>query len=190
MGNRPVLEALSFDGGTEAVTALYGPTSRLVIVEHPTPQLATDNDVRVQRLIEELRGNQQPLPSVYKRVGNYAVFVFDAPDQAAAERLIQDVRYEQVVQWLGDNPHAFARAQRAYGAMTASVLLTTLKATGLATIVCLCIGGLFGGLVFMRRRAQAIESKSYSDAGGMVRLNIDDAFIGKEFTAVSKQKRE
>ena len=179
-GNRPVLDAVSFDGGAEAITASYGPTMRLVIVEHATPQLATDNDTRIGQRLEELRSNQQPQPSAYKRVGNYAVFVFDAPSEEAVANLIKDVRYEQVVRWLGDNPRAFERAQRAYGEMTANVILTTLKATGLAMIVCLCTGGLFGGLVFMRRRAQAVANQSYSDAGGMVRLNIDESLIRKD----------
>src|SRR5205085_5326241 len=38
---QPVLEAVSFDGGTEAVAASYG-QSQLVIVEFTTPQLSID----------------------------------------------------------------------------------------------------------------------------------------------------
>lgn len=187
-GNRPVLDAVSFNGGAEAVAALYEQATRLVIVEHATPQLATDNDTRITGRLEELRRLGQPLPSVYRRIGNYAVFVFDAVDEAAANRLADGVRYEQVVQWLGDNPHALENAQRAYGAMTANVLLTTMKAIGLAGVACLCIGVIFGSFVFMRRRAQGITNQTYSDAGGMVRLQLDDVVVTTKQLAQGHQR--
>ena len=172
-GNRPVLDAISFSSGTEAVTALYGP-SRLVIVELITPQLATDNDVRIVARINELRAGGQPVPSAYRRVGNYVVFVFDAPDEATATQLIDKIAYEQVVQWLGNNPNWLIRAEREYRQTTAGVIVAVFKASGLSLLICLAIGGIFGSIVFRRRRAQQAMSHAYSDAGGMLRLNIDE----------------
>ena len=172
-GHRPALEALSFDGGTEAITASYGP-ARLVIVEHTTPQFAADNDRRIIEHLKNLRAIGAPLPSLYRRIGNYAVFVFDAPDEGFARRLADAIRYEQVVRWLGPNPRAWERWERAYNRMTASVVVTTLKVTGLALILCLSIGSVLGGVVFFRRRARAAKFKNYTDAGDMVRLNIDE----------------
>lgn len=172
-GNRPVLDAVSFEGGAEAVTALYGP-SRLVILENSTPQLATTNDERITARLRELRGAGQPVPTVYRRVGNYCVFVFDAPDEATATKLIDSIKYEQVVQWLGENPYAYQRAVRQYTNTTAGVILAVLKASGLSLLVCLGIGGVFGGIVFMRRRQQQTTNEAFSDAGGMVRLNLDE----------------
>ncbi|OLE54467.1 MAG: hypothetical protein AUG51_08125 [Acidobacteria bacterium 13_1_20CM_3_53_8] len=172
-GNRPVLDAVSFEGGTEAVTAMYGP-SRMVLVEYSTPQIATDSDARIQTKIKELRDAGQPVPSGYRRVGNYSVFVFDAPDEQTAEQLINGVTYEQVVQWLGENPRLLERAQRYYTQMTGGVILAVLKASGLSVLLCFGIGGLFGWLVFKRRRARAAATESYSDAGGIVRLNLDE----------------
>lgn len=170
-GNQPILDAVSFGGGAEAVTATYGP-ARLVIVENTTPQLATDNDSRIQGRLKELREQGQSVPA-YQRVGNYSVFVFDAPDEQAAAQLIKGISYEQVVQWLGNNPRALERAQRQYAETTAGIILAVVKASGLSVLLCLLIGGLFGGLVFRHRRAQQAASTAYSDAGGMVRLNID-----------------
>jgi hypothetical protein len=172
-GQRPILDSISFAGGTEAVTALYG-TSRLVIIELATPQLATDGDARVIARIDELRTAGQPTPSAYRRVGNYAVFVFDAPDEATANQLIDKVAYEKVVQWLGDNPNWFLRAEREYRQTTAGVILAVFKASGISLLICLGIGGIFGGIVFRRRRAQQATREAYSDAGGMLRLNLDE----------------
>jgi hypothetical protein len=171
--NQPVLDAVSFEGGTEAVTAKYE-QGHLVIVEFQTPQLASDNDGRIAQRIGELRGQNQPVPAAYRREGNYVVFVFDAPSEQAAQELAGQVKYEKVVQWLGEDPHRFERANRFWLNMSGSILLNTIKATGLAILLCLGIGGLFGGVVFMRRRAQAALSETYSDAGGMMRLNLDE----------------
>ena len=52
--NQPVFDAMSFEGGVEAVSAHYGP-SQLVIVEFNTPQIATDNTQRIVAKIQELR---------------------------------------------------------------------------------------------------------------------------------------
>jgi hypothetical protein len=173
-GNRPALDALNFSGGTEAVTAIYNDTARLVIVEHTTPQLATDDDARINAKINELKQGGQPIPTAYRRVGNYSVFVFDAPDEATAAQLIDKISYEQVVQWLGNNPHWFERAEREYRQTTAGVILSAIKGTGLALLICLGIGGIFGSIIFRRRRAQAAMTEAYSDAGGMLRLNLDE----------------
>lgn len=174
VGDKPALDAVSFEGATEAAAATYG-DARLVIVEFTTPQYAADNDARINERINELRNAGQPVPSLYNRVGNYSVFVFDAPDDGAAAELASQVKYEKEVRWLGDNPHAQARAEQQYANTMGNVILTTLKTTGLAILLCLSVGGLFGGAVFLYRRARATAAgEAYSDAGGMMRLNLED----------------
>lgn len=170
--NQPVCEALSFDGGAEAVSANYGP-SRLVIVEFNTPQLATDNDRRITAKLQELRNQGQPVPTAYRRVGNYSVFVFDALSQEAANRLIDQVKYEQMVQWLGENPYLYERALREFTQATLGVFVNVVKGSGLALVSCFAVGGLLGGLLFIRRRAQQRAAEAYSDSGGLLRLNLD-----------------
>ncbi len=171
---QPVLEVVPFDGGTEAATADYGAAGRLVIVEFLTPQIASDADASIKRRIEELRGAGTLVPSVYRRVGNYSVFVFGAVDVEAAERLAGQVRYEKTVRWLGEDPYRFEKHNRRWIDMSASVIVNTVKAAGLAIVACLGIGGLLGAVIFRRRRAQSALTESYSDAGGMMRLNLDD----------------
>ncbi len=128
-GNQPALDAFDFDSGTEAVTAKYE-GGRLVIVEFPTPQHSVEADAAIKRRVEELKAAGKPVPSLYSRVGNYSVFVFDAPDFAAAEKLASQVKYEKDVRWLGDNPHAEEIMTRAYTTKMGGVILTTLITTG------------------------------------------------------------
>lgn len=170
---RPVLSAVQSEGNADAAFATYGP-SKVLLVEFNTPQLAGDNDRRIIARIQELWKLGQPAPTAYKRVGNYSVFVFDAPDETTAKQLIDQVKYEQVVQWLGDNPNIYKEAQKQYINTTLGVLVAVLKASGYALITCLGLGGLFGGLLFTYRRSQQKEATAYSDAGGMLRLNLDE----------------
>ena len=169
--NQPVLDAISFEGGTEAVAAGYG-QSKLLIVEFTTPQLSIDNDQRVWNRIAELKAKGEPAPTAYRRVGNYSVFVFNAPDEKTANALVDQVKYEQVVQWLGDDPHLYERLQRYLTQTSAGVLVAVLKSSGLSLILCLAIGGLIGTMLFRHRRAQ--KAAGYSDAGGSIRLNLDE----------------
>src|SRR6185436_20483685 len=160
-------------GNADVAMGTYGP-SRLTIIEFNTPQLATDNDKRIVARIQELWKLGQPAPSAYRRVGNYSVLVFDAPDEQTAKQLIDQVKYEQVVQWLGENPNILKEAEKRYVNTTLGVLVTVLKASGWAFVTCLGLGGLIGGLLFTYRRAQQKAVTAYSDAGGMLRLNLDE----------------
>lgn len=173
-GEQPIFEAVKFEEGAEAVTADYD-GSRLVIVEYNTPQLAADADARITARLQELKAQGQSTPSAYRRVGNYSVFVFGAPDEAAAARLIDGVKWEQKIQWLGENPLLWARAEKQQTRQAVSLILGIAKTIGFFVGICLGVGALVGGVFFLRRRMQqraAVES--YSDAGGMLRLNIDE----------------
>jgi hypothetical protein len=178
--DQPILKELNFDGGTEAVTANYG-QSQLVIAEFTTPQFSVENDQRIWLKIAELKNAGQPGPTAYRRVGNYSVFVFNAPDEKTANELVDQVKYEQVVQWLGDDPHLAERLQRYFSQTTAGVLLAVLKTSGLSLLVCLGAGAVLGTLLFRHRRAQ--QAAFYSDAGGATRLNLD------EMTGASNSQR-
>jgi len=173
LGNQPVLEALSFHGGAEAALANYN-GSKMLLVEFNTPQIATDNDQRVVAKLQELNNQGQPVPTAYRRVGNYAVFVFNAPNQETANQLIDQVKYQQMVQWLGENPYRYDRAVREFADTTLGVFVNVVKASGLVILGSLTVGGLLGALLFTRRRKQQRAQEAYSDAGGMLRLNLDE----------------
>src|SRR4029434_9231594 len=86
--------------------------------------------------------------------------------------LIDQVKYEQVVQWLGDDPHLYQRLQRYFTQTSAGVFVAVLKSSGLSLLFCLAAGALIGTMMFRHRRAQ--RAAAYSDAGGSVRLNLDE----------------
>jgi hypothetical protein len=171
--NQNVLESISFEGGAEAVISNY-PTGRLLIVESNTPQISIDNDRNITAKIQELRNQGQALPSAYRRVGNYLVFVFDAPNEQAANQLIDQVKYQQVVQWLGENPFSYEQAAREFTETTLGVFVSVVKASGIALVSCFLVGGFFGALLFSIRRSQQRAREAYSDSDAMLRLNLDE----------------
>ena len=171
--NQPILEAITSEGDADAVLATYG-AAQFLLVEFNTPQLAGDNDRAIKTKLDELKQQGQPVPSSYRKVGNYSVFVFNAASEGEAESLIDQVEYAQVVQWLGDNPYRLEQAQKEYYEQTAGVLVSVVKASGLSLLICLGVGGVIGAALFSRRRAQQRAAEAYSDAGGMLRLNLDD----------------
>jgi hypothetical protein len=173
-GNQEVLNVVSFDEGTEAVTANYDAT-RLVIIEYTTPQIAETQDARITERIKQLREGNQSVPSAYRRVGNYSVFVFNAPDETASAHLIDNVKYEQRIQWLGENPFAFEGAAQQHTQKAVSLILGIARTIGFFVALCLGAGGVVGGIAFLHRRAQQrAAAETYSDAGGMLRLNLDE----------------
>jgi hypothetical protein len=185
--NQPVLDSVSFEGGTEAAAANYA-QGQLVIVEFATPQFSVENDQRIAAKIQELKTQSQPVPTAYRRIGNYSVFVFNGRDEASANQLIDQVQYQKVVQWLGEDPHLYEKLQRYFAETSAGVLVAVLKSSGLSLIACLAMGGIFGYLLFRQRRAQS--AALYSDAGGQVRLNLDEMTDGHNSTRLLDRPKQ
>ncbi len=169
LGGRPAIELVEMSGGTEAAVANYD-VGTLLIVEYMTPQASADADGRFVRHLSE---ESQSSPIVYRRVGNYSVFVFDAADPVAANALIDQVKYEKTVQWLGEDPFLQQKLERYVAVMTRDVALSTVVwvgATGGSAIVI----GLVSGFFFFRFREKTrLARTAYSDAGGLTRLNLD-----------------
>ena len=88
--------------------------------------------------------------------------------------MIDQVKYEQSIQWLGDNPLVWEHANRKYTQSAIHLLVGTAQVIGFFVALCLGAGAVFGGIVFMRRRTQQTAMETYSDAGGMLRLNLDE----------------
>lgn len=170
LGERQIFEAIDFQGGTEAVTASY-PQGKLLIVEYVSGQASIDADNRVKQKLDESRQNP---PTFYRRTGNYNIFVFDAADEAAANSLIEQVKYEKTVQWLGSNPYAVLSAERAYLNDTASLFISTVKAIAGGIGLSLLAGLLVGIIFFYVRSQKRANMQAFSDAGGITRLNLDD----------------
>lgn len=170
LGERPVFSLINFEGGTEAVTANYD-AGKMLIVEYPAPQVSFETDNNIKQFMAE---NPPAEPVYFRRVGNYEVFVFDASDETAANQLIDQVKYEKTVQWLGENPHIYSQAERAYVRMFSGVFLATIVSIFVGLTASVCVGLAVGMLVFYIRRQKQAQMAAFSDAGGMIRLNLDE----------------
>ncbi|MEP7074618.1 MAG: hypothetical protein ABI878_02320 [Acidobacteriota bacterium] len=169
LGARPVLNSIEFVPGMEAVTADYD-AGKLVIVEFPTPQFSIAADERIQQFLADQGQNSQ---TIYRRIGNYNAMVLDAPDAGAAAALLDQVKYEKGVQWLGENPFLQKRAERHFVVTTSDIFLSTVLVIVLGIGLSI-VGGLGAGVAFFffRERERASRTQ-YTDAGGMTRLNLD-----------------
>ena len=170
LGNRPVLDQIDFSGGTEAVTASY-PAGKLLIVEYTNPQSSSESDAKIRQSLEAT-----PPASIvaYRRIGNYNAFVFDATDEAGANALLDEIKYQKTVQWLGEDPYLLKKLEKYFVTTTRDIFISTVLwivgGLGLAAIT-----GILAGFVFFRFREQKRATRTaYSDAGGLTRLNLDD----------------
>jgi len=174
LGDRPVFDLIDFTGGTEAVTAPYE-AGKLLIVEYTNPQVSTEADARFQ---ERLAAKPNDPPIAYRRTGNYSVFVFDAADEAKANALLDEIKYEKTIQWLGEDPYLQQKTERFTAIRAADIFLSTtiwiVAGLGFAIFT-----GIVAGLLFFRSRdRRRMAMAAFSDAGGMIRLNLDELSAG------------
>jgi len=170
LGDRPVLDLIEFTGGTEAVTAPYS-AGKLLIIEFTNPQSSLEADNRIVRHLAE---TPQYQPVVYRRIGNYNAFIFDAADPAAANALLDQIKYQKTVQWLGEDPYLLQRLERYFVTTTRDIFISTViwivGGIGIAIIT-----GIIAGFFFFRFRENKRATRTaYSDAGGLTRLNLDE----------------
>ena len=169
-GERPVFDLVEFAPGTEAVAADY-PAGKLLILEYTTPQAAALAD---GKFVEHLSQNPGTPPVVYRRIGNYGAFVFDANDPAAANALLDQVKYQKSVQWLGEDPFMMQKIERYFALTGRDVVLSTIKWIVLIFGSTLAIGVIVGFAYFRYRESKRAGMTAFSDAGGLTRLNLDD----------------
>jgi hypothetical protein len=176
LGDRSALDLIDFTGGTEAVTAPYN-DGKLLIIEYSTPQASIEAD---EQITSRRAGLNEP-NSVYRRIGNYNVFVFDISDPAAANALLDQVKYEKTVQWLGKNPFDIS-PERAFVLTTSDIFLSTVLAILIGIGIALIGGAVTGYAFFTFRDRRRAGMTAFTDAGGMTRLNLDGltAEIGAE----------
>ena len=95
--------------------------------------------------------------------------------QEAANQLIDQVKYQQMVQWLGENPYRVRTSVRANSPRRRwEFLFLSLKASGLALVSCLGVGGFFGALLFRSTARSAARQGSLCRCRAMLRLNLDE----------------
>lgn len=184
VGNNPAASSINFTPGTEAAIADYD-AGKLAIVEFTSPQMATDADQKIAAALGVAASPGQNIPA-YRRIGNYAVFVFNPKDEASAAALIDQVKYEKVVQWLGRNPAIQQKIEHDYVRSTSEVVLGAIQMTGYVLLITLTLGGFAGFLVFRSRNRQRLQADTYTDAGGMTQLNLEASPVSNDRLLNSK----
>ena len=168
VGGNALLDLLEFPAGTEAVTAVY-PQGRLVIVEYTNPQISVEIDGRIQ---QHLATNPDS-GTVYRRIGNYNTFVFGATDRPQADALLEQVKYEKTVQWLGEDPYILKRLERYMVTTSKDIMISTVLVIVFGLLSAL-LAGIAAGFIFFRFRDHKRATRTaFSDAGGLTRLNLD-----------------
>jgi hypothetical protein len=163
VGARPVLDQIEFTPGTEAVAANYD-AGKLLILEYASPEVSAE--------VDKIAADNVDASTAYRRIGNYNAFVFDVSDKAAANALLDQIKYEKDIQWLGNNPFRIS-PERAFAMTTADIFMSTLWVI-LIGIGLSIVGGIVTGFVFFSSRERYRRSlPTFSDAGGMTRLNLD-----------------
>ena len=100
--------------------------------------------------------------------------MFDAGDETGANALLDQIKYEKTVQWLGEDPNYQKKYERYVAITTADIFLSTtiLIVSGIGFAV---LTGIVVGLLFYRFRDHKRGAvAAFSDAGGMIRLNLDE----------------
>ena len=169
IGSRPVADSIDFAAGTEAATAQYN-QGQLLIVESTNPQAATDTDAKI-------RSNLASAPQAgtfYRRIGNYSVFVFEAPDESAANGLLDQVKYEKSVQWLDKDPYYLNKVEQVFVFTTTNMLVGSVFVVVGGVLLSTIVGLIIGYIYFLISKKKRLTWTAYSDSGGLTRLNLDD----------------
>jgi hypothetical protein len=178
---------VSFAGGAEAAASSYKQgeqATQLLIMEFHTPQLSVDAEGRLKSHIDSLNPADKAQRQL-RRIGNYLAEVVGDP--RLAEGLLSQIRYHPKVYWEGKRMSAIPLAYRPpdaaaleEAAKTAQFLLQTFYGIGVMTFSAIALGIVTGGIFFYwrryRRRRLGLD-QYFSDAGGTVRLNLDDYLL-------------
>lgn len=168
IGPQPVLDLVELATGVEAVAAVY-PEGKLLLIEYPTPQFSIEADQRFQSRLSELGESGIH----YRRIGNYSAFVFEAKGAEDANGLLDEIKYSKTVRWLGEDPHYQLKVERYFGITTANVFISTLIAVSVALGIAIALG-VVSGLIFYKYEERRRRFRTtFSDAGGMTRINLD-----------------
>ena len=182
-------DAIGFGAGAEVTTADYrsgGGQMNLIIVEYFAPQPAADGEARIRDHFNALpqTGNDR---LILKRVGNYVVAALNVQDMPAAQNIIGQIKYQKKIYWAGrkftDIPLEFRPPDPlAVEDMTRTVktLIRSFYLMGVAILSAILLGIAVGFSLFQwkryRRRKLGLDDL-FSDAGGTLRLNLDDYLL-------------
>jgi len=170
-----IIESVEFLPGTEAVFAKYN-EGELLIIEYLTPQISSEIDKDILIAAESNKGNY-----IYRRIGNYNVFLFDPHNEDAAAVLLEQIKYQKVVTWPYGNPKPFFAKEREFIIGAKSLFISTFLFILTILGSAILFGAVCGVLYFRAEDRKRSKMTAFSDAGGLTRLNLDG--LTQEMTA-------
>ncbi len=189
---------IGFDGGVQVITADYrngDGIMNLMIIEYHTPQSASDGYARIESYFNSLP-QQEKEKRMLKRIGNYIVEAVNIQDRNSAQNIVGQIKYEAKVYWAGrklsdvplefrpPDPVALEEARR-----TVQVLLRSFYWIGAMLLSAILLGIIAGSSLFYwnryRRRKLGLDNL-FSDAGGSLRLNLDDYLLAPEENSIKQ----
>lgn len=161
----------------EAAIAEYesnGRRSQLMMVEYHTPQLAGEAYRRVQQYFDALPDAERQR-RLLKREGNYIIEAFNIQDPGAMQHIVGQIKYGPSIHWLGEDPFEFLRDMQAGPELNmVDWMLTVFGGIGVMLLMATIMGTMLGVSFFLWRRWRQRQFPGFSDAGGMLRLNLDN----------------
>lgn len=188
---------INFAGGTHAIIANYRNTTgyfSLIIIEYNTPQLATDGFTHIQSYFATF-SDERKSTRLLSRVGNYITVAVNVLDASRANSIISQIIYNPKVYWEGKkitdlpiqfrppDPLAIEEASQ-----TAKIIIRTFYWIGVMIAGAILVGLLTGGFIFYWKRHQRRKlglDDIFSDAGGTIRLNLDDFLLQPEDSSLN-----
>jgi uncharacterized protein DUF6599 len=182
-------DVVSFNAGAEVVTADYrsgGGQMNLIIVEYYSPQVAGDGEGRIRDHFNALPQEEKDR-LIIKRVGNYVVIMSNIQDMPAAQNIVGQIKYQKEIYWAGRKFTDIPLAHRPPDPLAVEQYTRTVKTmirsfywTGIVLLSGLLLGFTAGFSLFQwkryRRRKLGLDNV-FSDAGGSLRLNLDDYIL-------------
>jgi hypothetical protein len=182
-------DAIGFGVGAEVTTADYrsgGGQMNLIIVEYYAPQSAAEGESRIRDHFNTLPQAEKDR-LILKRLGNYVIAMSNVQDMPAAQNIVGQIKYQKKIYWSGrkftdiplevrpPDPLAVEDMTR-----TVKTMIRSFYMMGIAILTALILGGAIGFSLFQwkryRRRKLGMDD-IFSDAGGTLRLNLDDYLL-------------
>jgi hypothetical protein len=182
-------DAIGFGVGAEVTVADYRSGAgqmNLLIAEYYAPQSAADGEARIRDHFNALPQDEKD-HLILNRVGNYVVVISKIQDMQAAQNIAGQIKYQKKIYWEGGKFTDIPLEYRPPDPLVTEDLNRTVKTmirsfywTGIVVLSALLVGFAAGFSLFQwkryRRRKLGLDNM-FSDAGGSIRLNLDDYLL-------------
>ncbi len=160
-------DAIGFGVGAEVTTADYrsgGGQMNLIIVEYYAPQSAAEGDARIRDHFNSLPQTEKDR-LILKRVGNYVIAMSNVQDMPAAQNIVGQIKYQKKIYWAGRKFTDIPLEFRPPDPLAVEDMTRTVKT-------------MIRSFYWKRYRRRKLGlDDMFSDAGGTIRLNLDDYLL-------------